>query len=356
MVTKISPRHMGSPRFGLDRDEPANGEVIPYTLTKEELQEVIRKYGPPLKPMQRPRQEKQINVSHDELLAALRRNQSWSIAMKELGVSWTHMIRLMASYQINPGDWKNKEEPTMPKKEITKDEYLNLKDQGWTDTKVIQEYGFKNMEFYNQKHAWGLYGTKLSNRLKKETPAEPKQLVVNPEFEEAVTAMEAQIFAQDEPISGTIIPTVCAKAEFTDLKGEKETFSISATESPAAIAVEPTDWINPSANVEEKYTAYVTKNGITFSRLSSDTFLKKGQSIRIGVKGDKLVFAVCREKDETNYNMRPSSARSHRMKLSGKALWPKLSKKGVQVANYNLEYSGLTDLWIGTRIEKEEAE
>ena len=328
--TKIAPSRICNPRFGLERDEPANGPLIEYTLTPEEIAE---KYGPPTKRQEHPEQEKQITITRDELIAALRRNQSWSITMVSMGIGRAQMMRLMELYQVNPGDWKNKiekeesdvstesepvEQPVQKTKleiareRMPKEELTRLKEQDYSDKDIREKLGVDNDSFYKLKKEYGLYGVckwAHTNKTEKQDAVAP---VPEPEPE-----------PEPEPVKAA---------------------------DPA-----PIDWICPCANTDEDYTAYVSKNGVTFSRLVSDTFLQTGNFMRIGVQGDKLVFAACSEKDDTNYTMRKSSARSHRMRLSGNALWAKLRKRGIQEARYHLEYSTWTGLWIGTRVEKEAA-
>jgi len=174
-MNSISRYRTGDPRFGLERDEPANGPVETYTLTSEEI---AAKYGAPKVRPNTPYQEKQIVITREELTSVLRRSQSWSIAMKELGIGRHQMLRLMEAYQINPGSWKNKKEENQveayvpSKDETTKTRYeigkdllprermINLKTEGKTDKKIYEQLNIAADVFYRLKREYGLMDEK----------------------------------------------------------------------------------------------------------------------------------------------------------------------------------------------------
>ncbi|MFA5383978.1 MAG: hypothetical protein WC364_04840 [Eubacteriales bacterium] len=357
--TKISPYRYGDPRFGTERDQPANGPVIEYTLSPEEL----AKYGPPKTRLERDRfQEKQISITREQLIDALRRNQSWSVTMGELGIGRTQMLRLMSLHQINPENWKNKpkeeldvsteaesvEQPLQKTKleiareRMSKEELTRLKELGHSDVQVQKELGVDNFSFYKLKQEYGLYGATVKNAVYHKLAPQIEALKQDPAPAAAPVPEQEQVFAQEpEPVPEP------------EQSFEPAPEQVVATEEPPAYeaADDGIDWVIPGIRqTPNDMAVYCGKGNVYFSRPASNVFMQAGHSyIQIGVKEGRLYLKGHPEKIErVNYKLhKDSKTPNTRMKISGVALVPALQARGIERGKYLLEQKG--NLWVGTR-------
>lgn len=153
--TKISPYRAGPPRFGrAPGEEPANGPVITYRLSPEEI---ARRYGPPVAVERRPRLTR-------ELLAEMLRTKTvgqvaarYQVPQKlitdmveQYGLELDENNRLTGGDDVAVGDKIRAAREALPREEFEK-----LVRQGMTDKEVAEA---KNLDLHLVKKLKQQYG------------------------------------------------------------------------------------------------------------------------------------------------------------------------------------------------------
>lgn len=220
----ISKSKLGKPRFPFERSDVDNsyagaGPVITYTLSAEEI---AAKYGaPPAK--KKPRTGWPKKVFRDELVDALRHTQKWTLAMEALGIGRMQMLHMVHLYNIRENEWKkevnavaemysagsdntvnsetavlsnetfdlsnetavsfenNTDNPApslerkktnleIAREKLPKEELIQLKEQGFSDNKILGKFNIHPDTFYKLKKEYGLMGVTI-NAKPEEAPA-----------------------------------------------------------------------------------------------------------------------------------------------------------------------------------------
>lgn len=209
--TNISPYRRGEPRFGRDpEDEPANGPVVTYRLSPEEI---AAKYGPPVKEPGRVRQRR---LNRDVLSDLLKKYTPGQIAA--MYSCPKHLIlKMVERYGIELDEKNRKEDEqvetvnetaetaqpaetvevertdsTEPqgyvvyerrktrleiaREKLTKEQYLELIKDGATDHQVRTQYGIPGDVMTALKKEWGLIPPRQprKNARKAELPGQPE--------------------------------------------------------------------------------------------------------------------------------------------------------------------------------------
>jgi hypothetical protein len=182
------------------------------------------------------------------------------------------------------------------KEQITKEKYLELKADGYSDARIISEYGFRgDAEFYAIKKFWGLKGVRLDKH---------------------------------NGDSQTVLNQV-----------------VKQSPSPDGI-----DWVTPGMKqTPVEFAVQVSKGNVYFFGGASDAFLQAGHGfVQIGARNGQVVIKGHAQKvEKVNYKLhKDTNSPNARWRISGVALVPELEKRGIIKGKYRLEQQG--ELWIGT--------
>lgn len=278
--TNISPYRRGEPRFGRDpEDEPANGPVVTYHLSPEEI---AARYGPPVKEPGRVRQRR---LNRDVLSDLLKKYTPGQIAA--MYSCPKHLILKMVERYSIELDEKNRNrkedeqvetvnktaetaqpaetvevertDSTEPqgyvvyerrktrleiaREKLTKEQYLELIKDGATDHQVRTQYGIPGDVMTALKREWGLIPPRQPRKVKPAgSPEQPEQAHIPP--------------AENTPQIDRTAPN----------SGEKEPGNMI---TPEPSYPQATGDLNASSEYLTNYTAELCRLRITLDELSS---------------------------------------------------------------------------------------